>query len=56
MSKLQLSEQLLGHMLDCDACLTGSLEQETVRCPVYEELQKQIAACGRPTKPLILAY
>lgn len=51
-----LSELLLEHMLDCHTCLSGSLDHEMMSCPVYEDLQAQIALCGRPSKPLVFAY
>jgi hypothetical protein len=53
-----LSEQLLEHMLDCDACLNTSrdCEYEMMSCPVHRDLQEQIVAFGGPTKPLVLAF
>ncbi len=51
-----LSNQLLEHMLDCDHCLSGSLDHEMVSCPIYKNLQEQIALCGGPTRSLVLAY
>ncbi len=51
-----LSTQLLEHMLECDTCLTGSLDHQLVSCSIYRDLQEKIALCGGPSKSLILAY
>ena len=51
-----LSNELVEHMLECDACLGESLDEEMVGCSVYKSLQEQIALRGGPTKPLVLAY
>jgi len=51
-----LSNELLEHMLDCDACLGESLDEEMVGCSAYRKLQEKIVSCGGPTKPLIFAY
>lgn len=52
----QLSDELLLHMLDCDSCLTGCLDSESINCPVHRGLMKQIAAFGGPSQPLVFAY
>lgn len=52
----QLSDELLLHMLDCDACLSGSLDNESINCPIHRGLMKQIAESGGPSQPLIFAY
>ncbi len=51
-----LSNELLEHMLDCEACLSESLQEEMVGCSLYRHLQEQIASRGGPTKPIVFSY
>lgn len=51
----ELCDRLLDHMVDCDRCLDGCLDDQEQTCAVYHELQRQVKALGGAKKPLIIA-
>src|SRR5436305_13795863 len=47
----ELSDELLGHMLECGCCLNPAV----CSCPVYREFQVLIGLKGRATQPALFA-
>ena len=51
-----LSGELLEHIVECDECLTGFLEEHQIACATYVSLHEAIVRNGGPTEAVVFAY